>query len=239
MKTKKIEYKDGNTLLEGYIAFDENEKRPRPGVLVVHDWTGRNPHAEERAERLTKLGLVGFAVDMYGKGILGKNNDEKSKLAEPFFNNRDLIKNRMLCALTALKQESCVDPKKIAVLGFCFGGMCALDLARSGADIKAAISFHGLLNPPPSGCVTPLNCKILAMHGHDDTMVTPEQVLAFETELTQARADWQVHVYGHTTHAFTNKLANDPNFGTVYNAKADKRSWEIARLFLEEVFSYN
>lgn len=237
MQIKKIEYLDGDTCLEGYLAFDNTKSSPRPGVLVVHDWSGRNAHVEERAERLAKLGYVGFAVDMYGKGILGTTNEEKSKLATPFFTNRDLVKHRITLALHTLLQQSEVDAKKIAAMGFCFGGLCALDLARSGAAIKAAISFHGTFVPPPSGCVNPLAPKVLAMHGHDDPMVTPENVLAFENEMTKAQADWQVHVYGKTTHAFTNKLANDPSFGTVYDATADRRSWESSCRFLEEVFA--
>lgn len=236
MQTKKIEYFDGDICLEGYLAFDNNHSTPRPGILIVHDWSGRNAHAEERAERLAKLGYIGFALDMYGKGILGKNNEEKSKLATPFFANRDLVKHRMNLALKTLQQQAEVDASNIAVMGFCFGGLCALDLARSGAAIKAAISFHGILTSPPSGCASPLQAKILAMHGHNDPMVTPENVLAFENEMTNAEADWQVHVYGKTTHAFTNKLANDPSFGTIYDATADRRSWETTCHFLQEVF---
>ncbi len=237
MKTRLIEYFDNQTCLEGYLAFDETIQSPRPGVLVVHDWSGRNAHVEERAERLAKMGYVGFAVDMYGKGILGKNNEEKSKLATPFFNDRSLVKQRMLLALNILSQQPEVNKEKLATFGFCFGGLCSLDLARSGVNIQAAISFHGILTSPPSGCINPLKAKILALHGYDDPMITPENVLEFEKEMTFSKADWQIHVYGKTKHAFTNKLANDPNFGTVYCETADRRSWIAASNFLTEVLS--
>lgn len=237
MQTKLIEYFDGDDCLEGYLAFDPTSSSPRPGVLVVHDWSGRNTHAEERAVRLAKMGYIGFALDMYGKGISGKNNEEKNKLASPFFSDRNLVKHRMTLALNTLKQQPQVDVNNIAVMGFCFGGLCALDLARADTALKAAISFHGILAAPPSGCVNPLRTKILALHGYDDPMVTPDSVSAFEKEMTDAKADWQVHVYGNTTHAFTNKLANDPSFGTVYNSAADRRSWESASNFLKESFS--
>lgn len=234
IQTTKIEYNDGNTRLEGYAAYDDAITGKRPAVLVVHDWTGRNEFACKTAEKLTTLGYVGFALDMYGNGKLGTTKEEKTALMQPFMTDRDQLLKRMQAALAAVRQLSQVDPTRIAVIGFCFGGLCALDLARSGADIRAAVSFHGSLLPHKHATI---QAKILAIHGHDDPMVTPEQVLAFQTEMTQAGADWQTLIYGNTMHAFTNPEANDPDFGTVYSATADKRSWIAMKHFLEEIFS--
>ena len=121
-------------------------------------------------------------------------------------------------------------------MGYCFGGLCVLDLARTGADILGAISLHGLFTAPGNTAANKITAKILALHGHDDPMVPVESVVALETELTEAGADWQIHIYGHTTHAFTNPHANDPGFGTVYHPQADMRAWRSLQNFLEEIF---
>ncbi|MBS0359191.1 MAG: dienelactone hydrolase family protein [Proteobacteria bacterium] len=234
MKTMPLAYYDGNTELEGFLAIPEQPGK-KPAVIVAHDWSGRNEFACNKAKNLAELGYIGFALDMFGKGKLGKTTEEKSALIQPFVQDRAVLRQRITTALEALKKVDDVDTHRIAVIGFCFGGLCALDLARSGADIKATVSFHGLLNPPDKLPKQTIKAKILALHGHDDPMVPPEQVLAFEQEMTKAQADWQVHVYGHTMHAFTNPVANDKNFGTVYEAKADKRSWRAMVNFFEEV----
>lgn len=231
---KTIEYRDKDTLLEGYYVYDDSIKTKRPLVLVAHDWTGRNEFAMQKAEKLAELGYVGFALDMFGKGILGKTKEEKVALITPLMSDRGVLQRRMNAALqTAIKLEQ-VDASRTSAIGFCFGGLCALDLARSGADIKGVVSFHGLLNAPEN-IKDAIKAKILVLHGHDDPMVPPSQVLDFETEMTTAKVDWQVHVYGNTMHAFANPQANDPAFGTVYNKCADKRSWIAMMNFLAEV----
>lgn len=235
MYTQTIEYHDEHTLLEGFLAYDESKQGKRPAVLVAHDWSGRNPFACEKAEKLAELGYVGFALDMYGKNIIGRDNEEKSRLIAPFMQNRALLKQRMLAALAAIQKHELVDSSRIAVIGFCFGGLCALDLARSGADIRAAVSFHGLLFAPENLPCNKIKASILAMHGYNDPMVPPEQVNVFAKEMTECEADWQIHIYGHTAHAFTNPLANDPAFGTVYNEKANHRSWLAMKNFFNEL----
>ena len=154
---------------------------------------------------------------------------------QPFLEDRALLQRRMNLALETLRKIDRVDPSRIAAMGFCFGGLCVLDLARSGADIRGVVSFHGLLNPPGKTAGNKIKARVLVLHGHDDPMVPPDAVLAFERELTEAGADWQVHVYGQTMHAFTNPQANDPAFGTVYKASADRRSWQSLQNFLAEV----
>lgn len=235
LENKKIEYRDNDTVLEGYCAIDNKITGKRPAVLVAHDWSGRNEFADKKAEKLAELGYVGFALDIFGKGKLGQTKEEKSQLIEPFVQNRKLLLNRLLAGFETLKKLEMVDSSKIGAIGFCFGGLCVLDLARSGAEVKGVVSFHGLLGAPDLAKQS-IKAKILALHGHDDPMVPPDQVLAFEKEMTAAKADWQLHVYGNTMHAFTNPLVHDPNFGTVYNSLAEKRSWQEMRLFLTEIF---
>lgn len=235
MKTKLVEYKDGDTLLEGYLAWDESQGK-RPVVLVAHDWTGRRELACQAAEKLVPLGYAGFALDMYGKGVFGKEADVEGNAAlmGPFATDRALLRRRINAALAAVRSLSEVDGSKVAAMGYCFGGMCVLELARSGADVKGVISVHGIFGPG-SVANAKMTCKVLCLHGHDDPMVPPEQVLAFEKEMTAAGVDWQVHVYGGTMHAFTNPAANNPGFGTVYNPVADRRATESIRDFLAEV----
>jgi dienelactone hydrolase len=235
MRTQNIPYHEDDVLLEGYLAFNADISKPRPAVLVAHDWSGRNAFACQKAETLAQLGYVGFALDMFGKGVLGQTKEEKTELIKPFVTNRKLLMKRMLSAFETLKKIDVVDTTRIAVIGFCFGGMCALDLARAGAKLRGVITFHGLLNAPTAN-TDKIYAKILALHGHNDPMVPPEQVAAFEQEMDQAGADWQVHIYGNTMHSFTNPSSHDKDFGTVYNETADKRSWVSAQNFFKEIF---
>lgn len=233
--TNTINYLDGDVVLEAFFAFDDAISAPRPAVLIHHTWVGRDGFVEGKARKIAELGYLGFAIDMYGKGILGASPEENAKLMAPFMENRALLRKRVLAGFTAIKQLPWTDQNKIAAIGFCFGGLCALDLARAGADLKGVISFHGLLKAPAGVEACAVKAKILALHGHDDPLVKPEQVLAFQQEMTAAGADWQVHSYGHTVHGFTNPAANNPQFGTVYNADADRRSWRTLGNFLEEI----
>jgi len=236
MITKTIDYQDGSPSLEGYLAYHDTGK-PQPVVLVAHDWSGRREMACKGAERIADMGYAGFALDMYGKGIFGADGDAEKNgaLMAPFAQDRVLLRRRITAALHAVRQLPQADATKVAAMGYCFGGMCVLELARSGADVQAVISIHGIF---ASGNVANANitAKVLCLHGHDDPMVPPEQVLAFETEMTQANVDWQVHVYGGTMHAFTNPKANNPGFGTVYKEIAANRAYRSIADFLREIF---
>lgn len=236
LSTQKIDYQDGSTQLEGFLAIDNKFKGKRPAVLVAHDWSGKNEFACKKAEKLAELGYVGFALDMFGKGVNGTTKEEKSALIQPFMQDRNLLQQRLEAALTTVKKMDDVDTSKIAAIGFCFGGLCVLDLARSGADVKGVVSFHGLLlsRSQPS---EKINAKILALHGYDDPMAKPEQVIEFANEMTEAKANWEINMYGNTMHAFTNPDANDPNFGTVYNKQAEARSWLAMKEFFAEIFA--
>jgi len=237
MHTETIEYKDGDTVLEGFVAYDENITGPRPGILIAHDWTGRRDFATGKAEEIARLGYVALALDMYGKGVFGKDGDVEgnSALMGPFAGDRLALRSRMSAALNTLRGLEMVDSGKVGAMGYCFGGMCVLELARAGADVAGVISIHGIFSPGdvPNESIT---AKVLCLHGHDDPMVPPEQVLDFEKEMTAAGADWQVHAYGGTSHAFTNPAANDPAFGTVFNANANRRATQSIENFLSELF---
>ena len=236
MITQHLDYSDGSETLEAYIAYEETDTQ-KPLVLVAHDWSGRRDFACKAAERIASMGYVGFALDMYGKGIFGTDGDTdlNSSLMNPLASDRNLLRKRVGAAFVAGRNIPQVDAAKVAAMGYCFGGMCVLELARSGADILGVISIHGIFSP---GEVTneEIKAKVLCLHGHDDPMVPPEQVLAFESEMNQAGVDWQVHVYGNTMHAFTNPAANNPDFGAMYKEAAEKRTYQALANFLEEIF---
>lgn len=176
MITKTIDYQDGNTALEGYLACHETGK-PKPAVLVAHDWSGRREMACKGAERIAGMGYVGFALDMYGKGIFGADGDAEKNgaLMAPFAQDRTLLRRRINAALHAVRQLPQVDATRIAAMGYCFGGLCVLELARSGADVQGVVSIHGIFAPGDIGNET-ITAKVLCLHGHDDPMVPPEQV---------------------------------------------------------------
>ena len=232
-----FEYRDGKTVFEGHVAWDATLAGPRPGVLVAHAWGGRSEFEDRKAEQLAELGYVGLSIDLYGKGIRGQSPEENAALMQPYLDDRALLNKRMGIALDQLQSQKDVDRSKTAAIGFCFGGLCVLDLARGGADVCGVVSFHGLLGAPAESADGPLAAKILALHGWQDPLATPQQVLDFSEEMSARNADWQLHAYGNCAHAFTNPHANDPEQGLLFDATAEHRSWDAMRLFLGEVFS--
>jgi dienelactone hydrolase len=232
IKTQLIEYKDGDAVLEGYAAIPDGKNIPV--VLVAHDWSGNNEFARHKADELAGLGYIGFALDMYGKGRIGKTKDEKIALMGPFMHDRNTLQRRMNVALATAKNIPEADASRVAAIGFCFGGLCVLDLARSGADLRGVVSFHGLFIAPGTE-QKPLIAKVLALHGYDDPMAKSDQVVAFANEMTELKADWQLHVYGNTMHAFMNPEANDAAFGTVYQPTTAARAWRQMQDFFSEV----
>ncbi|QJD30207.1 dienelactone hydrolase family protein [Methylococcus geothermalis] len=237
VQTRDIDYRHADTLLSGFLVYDDDLSLPRPAVLISHAWGGRDEFVCNKARRLAELGYVAFALDMYGKGVLGEGPEQNARLMQPFVSDRGLLQARIIAALDTLRALPEVDPARIAAMGFCFGGLCVLDLARTGADLRGVISFHGLFTPPGNTAGRKIRAKVLVLHGYDDPMAPPDQVIALGRELTEAGADWQIHMYGHTRHAFTNPLANDPAFGTVYDPVADRRSWQAMQNFLTEVLN--
>jgi len=236
IQTKIVEYSHHGTTFEGYLAWDDASTEPRPAVLVSHAWGGAGDFEHARARDLAELGYVGFSLDLYGKGVRGSNPDENAVLMQPFLDDRAMLQGRLQRAIEVASQQDGVDASRMAAIGYCFGGLCVLDLARIGVDLRGVVSFHGLFHPPGNTGGNRISARVLALHGWDDPMATPEQVVALAEELTAGGADWQIHGYGHALHAFTNPEANDPDHGVAYDETANRRSWQAMANFLEEIF---
>jgi dienelactone hydrolase len=237
IKERLIDYDREGKTFEGLLAVDGKAAGKRPAVVISHAWAGRGPVEVGYARRIAQLGFAGFALDLYGKGVFGKTTQECQALMTPLASDRPLLQARLLHVVDVVKGLPEVDAAKIVVMGFCFGGLCALDVARTGADIRGAASFHGLFAAPGNTRGKRIKAKVIAFHGWDDPMVKPDDVKAFGAEMTGAGADWQLHAYGGVMHAFTNPEANDPAFGTVYNKRAADRSWASFVHFLGECFA--
>lgn len=236
MTGTSFDYHDGDTACEGYLSLPESQA-PAPAVLIIHQWAGLGPQERETADRLAVLGYVGFAIDVFGKGVRGDPAGDNGPLIGPWLGNRGGLRQRLLAAVTAAKTHTRIDGSRVAAMGYCFGGLCALDIARSGTeDVKGVISLHGIFAPPGLGAQTPIKSKVLVCHGWDDPMADPQAVLGLAKELTDAGANWQIHAYGHTSHAFTRKSANNPAAGMNYSADADRRSWQASLDFFSEMF---
>lgn len=231
-----VDYWDGDTRLQGYLAWTGGAPARRPAVLVAHTWAGRGDLECGKARQLAELGYLGFALDMYGDGVRGSDPDENTRLMTPLMQDRALLQRRIAAAVAAACQQPEADPNQVAAIGFCFGGLCVLDLARTGIDIAGVVSVHGLFAPPGNTQGGNINARVLCLHGNDDPMVPPTAVAALGRELTAAGADWQIHVYGNTMHGFSNPAANRPESGVQYNAVADRRAWQSLVNFLGEIF---
>lgn len=232
----KLTYTDGDQICEGYVAIPAG-KGPFPAVLIAHNWAGQSDADNGIADRLAAQGYVGFAIDVYGEGTRGDPMGDNSALMGVWMADRAALQQRLLAAVAAAKAHPAVDAARIAVIGYCFGGLCALDVARAGAsDVRAAVSFHGVYAPTGLAAL-PITAKVLVLHGWDDPMTPPDATVALAKELSVAGADWQIHAYGGTMHAFTAPQANNPEGGIQYNADADRRSWQAVSNFLTEVFA--
>ncbi len=236
IQTRTIEYTHEDELLEAFMAWDDSASGPRPGVLVSHAFRGREQFECKKAEALAELGYVGFALDLYGKGKTTDDTDEAFALMGRFTADRALLQSRLHCCVETAQAQPEIDAEQLAAIGFCFGGLCVLDLARSGAPVAGVCSFHGLLSPPDNHASAAISAKVLVEHGWEDPMVPPEQVVAFASEMTGAGADWVLHAHGDTVHSFTNPGADDRAGGTAYRAEADRRSWQSMQNFLLELF---
>jgi dienelactone hydrolase len=237
IRTRYIDYKQGDTALRGYLAYDDASTKLRPGVLIVHEWNGEGAYVERRARQVANLGYVAFACDIYGKDVRPKNAQQSGATASIYKNDRALTRARVRAGLDVLRHNKLVDPKRIAAIGYCFGGMCALELARSGANIAGVVVFHGDLSSPTPADAKNIKCPILALQGGDDPVVNQAAVDAFEKEMRDAHANWQLVQYGGAVHGYTNpKNGTDPSHGVAYNPEADRRSWQAMRTFFGEIF---
>ncbi len=235
--TKTVEYKQGDTTLEGYLAYDDSFSGQRPGVLVVHQWMGLTDYEQNRAAMLAHLGYIAFCADIYGKGIRPQSIKEAGTEATKYKTNRTLLRLRVNAGLDELKKCDLVDTKRVAAIGYCFGGTTVIELAPTGADIQGIVSFHGGLDSPTPAAGKNIKCKVLICHGADDPFEKPEDLVAFEKELRDANADWRLIKYGGAVHSFTQPMAgNDNSKGAAYNERADKRSWADMKSFFAEIF---
>jgi len=240
IKGKVVTYKAGNVVLKGYLAFDQNIKGKRPGVLVVHEWWGQNEYVHKRARMLAKLGYTALALDMYGNGKQAKHPDDAGKFSAEVMKNAAVGEGRFMAALEFLKKQKTVDPERIAAIGYCFGGGVVLHMARTGVDLKGVASFHGSLateKPAERGAI---KAKILVLNGDADKFTTPEQIEKFKKEMENAGADYKFISYPGAMHSFTNPdadmYAKKFNLPQGYNADADKKSWAELDKFLTDIF---
>ena len=234
--TKPVEYFDGKQKCIGYVAWDESVASERPCVLIGHAWGGLDSFAQQQAVQMAALGYVGFVPDLYGDGAQPESVDDKMAMMGPLKENRKALLTRVKAGMKAAGAMDEVDAGNMAMIGFCFGGLTTLDLARSGADIKAAISFHGLLDAPDLP-KKKIKAKVLVAHGWDDPMAKPDTVMALGSELTEAGCDWQILALGGTSHAFSVPGAENKDLGLMYNERSAARSWNTAFALLDEVFA--
>jgi dienelactone hydrolase len=233
---RPIEVRHRETALEALLARDSGGDQ-RPAILILPTIMGRSELELGFARRLVGLGYAAIVADLYGREHIGKAREECRALMMALLGDRPLLQDRLLAVLEAVRALPEVDAGRVAATGYCFGGLCALDLARTGADLRGAASFHGLFTPPGNLDGTPIKAKVIAFHGWDDPMAPPDSVEALGAELTKAGADWQIHAYGGVMHGFTNPAANDPDRGLRYDANADRRSWAALEDFLAEVLA--
>lgn len=238
IKTRVVEYKDGDVSLEGFVAWDsEKVSTGVPGVLVVHQWLGLTDYEKSRCEQLAKLGYVAFALDIYGKETRPANMQEAGQFSGKYKADRELYRRRLNLGLAQLRKQDGVSKDKIAAIGYCFGGTGVLELARSGADVNGVVSFHGGLDSPQPESANNIKAKVLICHGADDPFVPVKDIDAFKAELNSAGVDWQMISYSGAVHSFTQPMAgNDNSRGAAYNEKADKRSWKAMESFFAELF---
>jgi len=236
IKSETISYGDSQKVFIGKICFDDEINEPQPGILVVHTIRGCTDFELDKAVELAKMGYVALAVDMYGEG----RHSEDSNEARPWMNelneDRKLLLERISLAHKTLKNHPRVDASKTGAIGFCFGGKCVLDLARSGADARGVVSFHGVYDKPPFESGQPVKSSILVLHGWDDPLNPPDAAVGLAEELTARRADWQILSFGLTGHAFTNPKANDPAQGLFYREISDRRARQAMENFFAEIF---
>ncbi len=239
LKTQTVEYKQGNTVLEGYLAYDDALSGKRPGILVVHEWKGLNAYAKRRADMLAQLGYVAFAADIYGKGIRPQTIPDAAAMSGKFKADRALLRARVNAGLDVLKSQANVDTSQLAAIGYCFGGTAVLELGRSGADVKGIVSFHGGLSSPTPQDAKNIKAKVLALHGAADPFVKADEMAAFEKEMTDARVNYRLIKYPGAMHGFTNPDNQNVPPGALYNEAADKASWIEMQKFFKEIFSTN
>ncbi len=236
LKTEVVKYKVGDVECQGFLAYDDQAGK-RPGILVAPEWWGLTDYAKHRAEQLAGLGYVALAMDPYGDGKTTDDPKEAGKLAGALKADLPKLRERAKAALDLLSRQETVDPEKLGAIGYCFGGTTVLELARSGADLKGLVSFHGGLATPNPKDAQNIKGRILICHGADDKFVSASEIAEFQQSMRDAKVDWQMNEYGGAVHAFTNPDADKHGIPNIaYNEKADHRSWQAMKDFFHEVF---
>lgn len=237
VRTEPVNYQVGNIKCQGFLAYDDQAQGKRPGIVVCPEWWGLTDYAKHRAQMLAQLGYVALAVDLFGNGKTTEDPQEAAKLAGALKANRQVLRQRVNAGLEQLKRNPRVDTARLGAIGYCFGGTTAIELARSGADVKAVVTFHAGLDSPNPSDGKNIKGSILVCHGGNDTFTSQKDFEAFEDEMRQNNVDWQINIYGGAVHSFTNPGADKHGIpGIAYNARADKRSWEAMQLFFEDAF---
>lgn len=229
-------YEFSGRTFAGHIAWDADRQDRRPGIVIVHEWMGPGENVKRRAQMLAELGFVAFAVDMYGVDVRPQNAAEAAAAMNRVVADPAALRDHLLFTVARLAGDDRVDPGKIAAIGYCFGGACALGLARAGAAIAGVVSFHGALSTTAKAAQRPL-AKILVLHGAEDPLVDAAKVADFMNEMRAVEADWQFVHYGNAVHAFTNPSAHDRQGGLCFDAEADARSWQHMLSFFAEIFA--
>lgn len=232
--TTTLSYNHQEKTFEAFVALPSQEKRPL--VILCHAWAGRDEYICNKAIAIAQLGYVAVAIDMYGDAVIGSSVAENIALKKPLLENRLLLQQRLLAGYNAAAALPSVDQSRIACIGFGFGGLCALDLARSGVPLLGAVSIYGHFEAPQGIQRPPMQAKILLLHGYNDPIVPVQDLIPFNQEMQQFNVDWRVHLYGNTEHAFATPSANDPAAGVLYNALSASRAWQATQDFLQELF---
>ena len=237
VRTKEVTYEYDGTKLKGLLVWDDSATGKRPGVLVFHEWWGLDDYAKKRAEQLAGMGYVAFAADMYGEGKVTEHPQDAGKMANAVRANKQTWQGRARAAYDVLSKNENVDPARIAAIGYCFGGSTALELAYSGADLKAVSTFHAALPTPTPEEAKAIKAKVLVNHGADDKFIKPDAIKAFREALDAAKVNYRFESYPGAVHSFTVPDADKRKIdGMAYNAEADKKSWASTKALFDEVF---
>lgn len=243
MHAETVKYRSGSVECLGHLVYNNKIQEARPCVIVAHAWKGQDEFARNKARALAELGYVAFVVDLYGNGKEVEASQEAAELMMPLFLSRSTLQERMKAAYEYISFHPMVNPKMIGAIGFCFGGLAAIELLRSGVALRGAVSFHAVLANEMGGkkaetvALSPsIQGSLLLLHGYDDPLVSQADLRAIEEEMTKAGIDWQLHVYGQTAHAFTVPGAHDVEQGLIYNPKTNHRAWKAMRNFFDEIF---
>lgn len=246
MKHEKISYEIDGISYQGYWVFPIGEDvtlQRRPVIIVAHAWMGQDQFVRHKAEELARLGYIGFAADVYGEGKTVSTSEEAERLMIPLFEDRALLQKRIRAAVDVVREHPGVDPSKIGAIGFCFGGLTVIELLRSGADVKGVVSFHGLLGNQIKSVrarTVPLSPSIkgslLILHGYEDPLVSQQDIREMQKQLNEAHIDWQMNIYGQTSHAFTNPEAHDEQNGLMFHPRSSDRAWWAMIHFFSDCF---